>query len=154
MPEVRRLLLAVNEPPERLSFRLTWARFRRRHQALAQEAHGRRRERGQPAAAEPPTIKRLTWTVAEVSDARWERIVALLPPLATVGRPAQEPRRLLAGMLWVMQRGAAWREAPAEFGSWHTLYRRYHEWRAAGLWDAILAVLAPDPPAVPAELSL
>src|SRR5207249_3086425 len=36
VPEVRRLLLALDEPPDRFGFRLLWATWRRHHQADAQ----------------------------------------------------------------------------------------------------------------------
>lgn len=154
MPEVRRLLLAVTEPPERVAGRLAWSAFRRRHQVSAKQGHCRRREHSRPPQANRPTIHRLAWSLAELTDARWTRIVALLPPPASAGRPTVDHRRLLAGMLWVMRTGATWREVPAAFGPWHTVYARYQEWRHAGIWEAILAALTPDPPVTHADLSL
>jgi hypothetical protein len=146
VPEVRRLLLTVTEPPERVGVRLAWSAFRRRHQASAQQCHRVRRERSHPPHLGTPTTHRLSSPRVELTDARWERIAALLPPPSTGGRPAHDHRRLLAGMLWLMRTGATWREVPAQFGSWHTVYTRYREWCNAGIWYDILAVLDPDPP--------
>jgi transposase len=36
------------------------------------------------------------------------------------------------GLLWVMRTGAPWREIPAAYGSWHTLYSRYRRWDEDG----------------------
>ena len=73
-------------------------------------------------------------------------LAAILPPRASTGRPAYDPRPLLAGMLWVMRAGATWREIPERFGPWHTIYARYQEWRHAGIGSQILAILT-DPAA-------
>jgi hypothetical protein len=146
VPEVRRLLLAVTEPPEHVRVRLAWSAFRRRHQAIAQQCHRVRRERAHPPHLDSPTTHRLSWSLVELTDDRWERIAALLPPPSIGGRPAQDHRRLLAGMLWIMRTGATWREVPAHFGSWHTVYTRYRDWCTAGIWHDILAMLDPDPP--------
>ncbi|GAC1474659.1 MAG: hypothetical protein PVSMB7_29880 [Chloroflexota bacterium] len=144
MPEVRRLLLAITEPPERVHVHLAWSAFRRRHQAVATQCHRIRRERSHPPQLGSPAPYRLSWSRTELTDARWERIAALLPPPSTGGRPAQDHRRLLAGMLWMMRSGATWREVPERFGPWHTVYTRYRQWCKAGIWHDILAALAPD----------
>lgn len=148
------MLLAANEPPERASLRLAWSRFRRQHQACAKQGHCTRRARRQPSHSARPTIHRLTGTLAELTDSRWARIAALLPPPAGRGRPGHDPRRLLSGMLWVMWTGATWREIPERFGPWHTIYTRYQEWRHADLWPQILAILTAPAADQQADLSL
>ncbi len=71
----------------------------------------------------------------ELSDAQWERIVLLLPPLR---RHLHDDRTLLAGMLWVVQSGTSWRALPEQFGPWQTVYSSYQRWRRAGIWQQIL----------------
>lgn len=148
------MLLALSEPPERRAVRLAWSAFRRRHQAGAKQSHCRRRARADPPHADPRPIARLSEPLAELTDAVWARIAALLPPPAMAGRPPADHRRLLAGMLWVMRTGATWREVPAEFGPWHAVYQRYQEWRHAGIWTAIVALLTPEASVNAADLSL
>jgi Putative transposase of IS4/5 family (DUF4096) len=150
VPEVRRLLLTLTEPPERRSFRLAWSSFRRRHQAVARRCHAARRAHQRPTPHGPLTIQSLGPAVPELTDARPVRIAALLPPQnPRTGRPAHDHRTMLAGMLWVARTGATWRELPAPFGPWETVHGRYHRWRKAGLWPQILEALnrddAPDP---------
>ncbi|HWE61222.1 MAG TPA: transposase [Chloroflexota bacterium] len=141
---MRRLLLALAEPPERFSFRLAWSRWRRRHQAGAKRAHVARRAT-RPAVlprAQPAPLPPLPAGSPELSDDQWQRIAPLLPPLRPPrGRPNHDHRRMVAAMLWVERTGGSWRALPSHFGSWHTVYSRYQRWRKAGLWAQILDVL-------------
>ena len=84
----------------------------------------------------------LSTPVLRLTDERWQRIAALLPPPQERGRRMEDARPLLAGILWIMQTGAPWRRLPAEFGHWHTAYTRYQDWQRSGLWTTILAILA------------
>ena len=145
MPEVRRLLLTLTEPPERLERRLIWSTFRRRHQAVARRCHAARRAPQPPDPEDTRTVQIRGPPVPELTDARWARIAPLLPPQKPrTGRPAHDHRTLLAGMLWVARTGAAWRDLPAHFGPWETVHSRYHRWRKAGIWQQILETLHHD----------
>lgn len=142
VPEVRRLLLALAEPPERFRFRLGWSYWRRRHQAVARRCHTARRERRWPTALFPPDAPKALPGEVTLTEAQWARIAPLLPPQQPpVGRPMLDHRRVVAGMLWIERTGAAWRELPARFGQWPTVYSRYRRWRGNGLWQRITEVL-------------
>jgi Putative transposase of IS4/5 family (DUF4096) len=145
VPEVRRLLLTLTEPPERRSSRLAWSVFRRRHQAVARRCHAARRARLQPDPQDTRTIQVRDGPVLELTEARWARIAPLLPPQKPrTGRPAHDHRTMLSGMLWVARTGSAWRDLPAQFGPWETVHNRYRRWRNAGLWPQILDALSQD----------
>ncbi len=76
---------------------------------------------------------------AAALDGLHARIAPLLPPpRARPGRPAGAHRPILGGLLWMMHYGASWRETPAEFGPWQTLYNRYRLWRRDGTWAHIV----------------
>ena len=45
-------------------------------------------------------------------------------------------------MLWVLRTGCGWRDLPAHFGPWQTVYACFRAWTRRGLWQAILAALA------------
>ena len=47
-------------------------------------------------------------------------------------------------MLWVVGRGASWRELPEHFGKWEAVYRRYRKWRDEGIWQRVLEVMNAD----------
>ncbi|MFI9564079.1 transposase, partial [Streptomyces rishiriensis] len=40
--------------------------------------------------------------------------------------------------MFVLRTGVAWREMPAEFGPWPTVYGRFRVWRNAGVFTALL----------------
>jgi hypothetical protein len=142
VPEVRRLLLALTEPAERFSFRLTWSTVRRQHQALAKQCHAARRARDRPAPTGTSTIQVLGSANLELSEERWEQISPLLPPQKPqIGRPASDHRTILAGILWVVRTGSSWRDLPEPFGPWQTIHTRYQRWKKAGIWQRILDAL-------------
>jgi Putative transposase of IS4/5 family (DUF4096) len=145
VPELRRLLLAQAEPPERFSFRLAWSTFRRQHQAGAKRCHVARRARDRPACIGIPTIHVLSAALLDLSEERWAQIVPLLPPQQPpLGRPHADHRTVLAGILWVVRTGSSWRDVPAHFGPWQTIHTRYQRWKKAGIWHRILDILTPD----------
>lgn len=144
VPELRRLLLALAEPPEQFDFRLAWSRWRRHHQAMAKRCHAARRarrpvllptERPAPVPA-PPILD------PGLSEAAWQRVRALLPPPHPGGRrPTRDHRQMITAILWVERTGCSWRALPSHFGPWHTVHNRYRRWRKSGLWAAIHAIL-------------
>ena len=74
-------------------------------------------------------------------------IQPLLPPQKPpCGQPGYDQRQLLTAMLWVIQAGASWREVPARFAPWHTVYACYQRWRKAGIWEQIVTVLQEGEP--------
>ena len=78
----------------------------------------------------------------DLTNEQWERIEPLLPKSKTKrGRPAQDHRQLLNGMIWVLRTGAPWRDMPERYGKWTTIYSRFQRWRRAGIWDKMFAEL-------------
>ena len=78
----------------------------------------------------------------DLTNEQWEQIEALLPKAKTKrGRPAQEHRRLLNGILWVLRTGAPWRDMPERYGKWTTIYSRFQRWRKSAVWDKMFAEL-------------
>ena len=58
------------------------------------------------------------------------------------GRPRADDRKVLSGIIHVLQRGLQWRDAPAEYGPAKTLYNRYVRWSRAGVFARIFSELA------------
>jgi transposase len=76
-------------------------------------------------------------TRRELSDEEWE----LLSPSLPIGRFGPYPEHLrdqLEGVIWRFRTGAQWREMPAEFGAWQTVYDRFTQWRVAGVFAAMM----------------
>jgi transposase len=77
-----------------------------------------------------------------LTDEQWERLQRLLPPQKpATGRPDNDLRIVLNGILWITRTGAPWRDLPERYGSWKTLSSRFYRWRKAGVWDRILSEL-------------
>jgi transposase len=82
----------------------------------------------------------------DLTDEQWTRICPLLPPQKPViGRPMLDHRRIVGGMLWVAGTGGNWRDLPAEFGPWQTVYSRYRRWRGQGVWQRIIETFQQPP---------
>ena len=58
------------------------------------------------------------------------------------GRPPKDHWRVFDGFFWIARTGAPWRDLPAEFGKWGSVYRQFLRWSRAGLWDLLLEALA------------
>ncbi len=142
MPETRRLVAALAAPPAERARLLRWSRWRRAHQATARRGHIARRGRGHtPLAGTGPPVVALLGTPA-LTNAGWARVVPLLTAKpGRTGRPPRDHRAVVAGILWVMRRGASWREVPPEHGPWQTLASRYQRWRRDGTWARIIGAL-------------
>ncbi|WFT77806.1 IS5 family transposase [Methylobacterium sp. CB376] len=75
----------------------------------------------------------------ELTDAQWERIAPLLPPQKPrTGRPAEDHRRVLNGLLWILRTGAPWEGLPTRYGPVGTVSSRLYRWRKAGVFDRVL----------------
>lgn len=79
----------------------------------------------------------------ELTDEQFERIEWLLPVRVgpAGGRPWEDHRTIINGVLWVLRTGAPWRDVPERYGPWQTVYDRFNHWRKDGTWDKVLAHL-------------
>lgn len=79
-------------------------------------------------------------------DDQWERIADLLPGKAgDRGVTAKDNRLFIEAVLWIARTGAPWRDLPAQFGRWHSVYMRFSRWSKHGVWEHLMRVLADDP---------
>ena len=80
--------------------------------------------------------------MALLSDEMWARVEPLLPPVkGAMGRPMCEHRNLVEGAIYRYRTGIAWRDLPAEFGPWQTVWKRHHRFSTDGTWDKVLTAL-------------
>jgi len=71
----------------------------------------------------------------DLSDAQWERLSPLLPPVDDPGRRGdryKDHRVVINGILWVLRTGAPWRDLPERYGPWQTCYDRFRNWQKSG----------------------
>jgi transposase len=81
----------------------------------------------------------------DLSEAEWRVLRGLLPiDVANRGRgrPPEENRSIINGILWRLRCGTPWRDVPPKYGNWNTIYRRFRRWSEAGVWEAVSVTLA------------
>ena len=76
-----------------------------------------------------------------LTDEQWARIEPLMPPTGRAGRPFRNHRSVVEGIIYRNRTGIAWRDLPACFGPWQTVWKRHRRFSADGTWDAILTTL-------------
>lgn len=75
----------------------------------------------------------------DLSDKEWVELEPLLPSqVGKRGRPRQDDRRVINGILWILRTGAPWRDLPERYGSWKTVSNRFYRWQKRGIWSRIL----------------
>ena len=82
---------------------------------------------------------------AVLDDRMWARIEPLLPSSdGQRGRPFRDHRQVLEGIVFRLRTGVPWRDLPADFGPWQTVWKRYARFAADGTWDKIFTRLLSD----------
>ena len=56
-------------------------------------------------------------------------------------RPFRDHRQVVEGVIYRFRTGIAWRDLPASFGPWQTVWKRHHRFSVDGTWDKIHARL-------------
>ena len=78
-----------------------------------------------------------------MTDDEWAIFAPFLTmPSASGGRPPDNHRRVLDGILWIARTGAPWRDLPEEFGNWNSVWRQFRRWCLSGVWDIVLQAFA------------
>ena len=81
----------------------------------------------------------------DLTEAEWRILKDLLPierKNRGRGRPPEQNRSIVNGILWRLRCGAPWRDVPPNYGSWNTIYRRFRRWSEAGVWEIVAVTLA------------
>jgi len=63
-----------------------------------------------------------------LSDGEWARIEPLLPR-GRRGAHRVDDRRVISGIMHMLHSGARWRDCPAAYGPYTTIYNRFNRWR-------------------------
>lgn len=76
--------------------------------------------------------KHLYW----LDDRSWSAIEPLLPR-GRRGAHRVDDRRVISGIMHMLKTGARWRDCPAEYGPYTTIYNRFNRWSRQGVWEDI-----------------
>jgi putative transposase len=81
-----------------------------------------------------------------LSTSRWRLIEKLC-----VGKPGDlggtgaNNRIFVEAFLWIARTGSPWRDLPAQFGKWNSIFVRFNRGSKTGVWQRIFAALSDDP---------
>ena len=75
-----------------------------------------------------------------LSVREWMRIEPLLPR-GRRGAHRVDDRRVISGVMHMLRSGARWRDCPADYGPYTTIYNRFNRWSKQGIWEAIFYTL-------------
>ena len=88
-----------------------------------------------------------------LSDRQWAAIEPHLPYYAA-GKRREDDRRIISGILHVLQSGCRWRDCPPEYGPSTTIYNRYNRWSQRGHWQYLFAALTESLAGTPEQISI
>lgn len=75
-----------------------------------------------------------------LSELEWSRIEPLLPH-GRRGARRMDDRRVISGIVHMLRSGARWRDCPAAYGPYTTIYNRFNRWSRQDIWFAIFEAL-------------
>lgn len=77
----------------------------------------------------------------ELTVEQFRMVEDLLPPVGKPGGRWNDHHATLNGIFWWLYSGAQWREVPARYGAWQSLYDRFRRWGRDGTLDRLLGRL-------------
>ena len=81
-----------------------------------------------------------------ITDQQWLKIEPhCLGKASDPGRTGSDNRMFVEAVLWIARTGSPWRDLPAEFGNWNTVFRRYRDWVKADVFYKIFSAISDDP---------
>src|SRR5258708_17585179 len=81
------------------------------------------------------------------TDAQWQILEPTFRPRRRPdgrGRPWQDTRAVVNGVLWILRTGAPWKDLPERYPPYQTCHRRFQAWRKSEVFEACLRTLASD----------
>jgi transposase len=87
-------------------------------------------------------VSRMSCYPSDLTDEEWALVEPLLPPPGEDGRPEKHPRRAVVdAILYVVRTGCSWRQLPADFPPWQTVYWYFVRWEKQRITLRMLDVL-------------
>jgi putative transposase len=77
----------------------------------------------------------------DLTETQWKIIRPFLPVEQKRGRPSQDLREVINGVLYIFKSGQDWRMMPHDLPPWQTVYAYYQRWLKNGTWEEINAQL-------------
>jgi transposase len=67
-----------------------------------------------------------------LTDAQWQKMAPYCEGKPEDPARTGDNRRFVEAVLWIARTGCQWRDLPAEFGHWNSVYDRFRSWAKAG----------------------
>jgi len=80
----------------------------------------------------------------QLTDVELDMLTTMLPerPVSSKGgRPPINPRNAVAGIFWILDNGAKWKDLPLRYGSKSAVHRSFARWVKMGAFEALLAAM-------------
>ncbi len=77
----------------------------------------------------------------ELTDEQWKLVEPHLPPPARTGRPRNDDRGTVNGIIYVLTTGCRWMDMPARYGSHKSVWERHKRWSNDGTWKRVMDAL-------------
>ena len=73
-----------------------------------------------------------------LTDGQWAKMEPhCLGKAGDPGRTGGDGRLFLEAVLWIARTGSPWRDLPAAFGKWNSVFTRFRYWMKAGVFQRI-----------------
>src|ERR1700712_390584 len=81
-----------------------------------------------------------------LTDAQWAKMAShCLGKPGDPGRSGMDNRRFVEAVLWIARTGAPWRDLPASFGNWNSVFQRFRRWASKAVFERMFKALRGDP---------
>lgn len=82
------------------------------------------------------TVRKAKSKLFCLDDLQWSILEKHLPKKQP-GPKRKDDRRIISGIIHVLQSGCRWQDCPPAYGPSTTVYNRYHRWAQRGIWEDI-----------------
>jgi len=81
-----------------------------------------------------------------LTDEVWVRLAPYCPgKQGDAGATGKDNRLFLEAVLWRVRTGLPWRDLPAGFGNWNSVFRRFRRWAESGVFERIFKEISAIP---------
>ena len=79
-----------------------------------------------------------------ISDGLWVLVEPMMPAGVRRGRPWNDHRLTMEGIIWRFRTGYPWRDLPEHFGAWQSVAERHRRWCLDGTYQRVLEGVQAD----------
>ena len=81
-----------------------------------------------------------------LTDAQWAKMEPHCEGKAgDPGRSGRDNRLFVEAVLWIARTGSPWRDLPASFGNWNSVYVRFRDWRDRDVFQRLFEACSDEP---------